>query len=236
MKTRLFFPHGLACLAAVTLLSASAQAGVITLTKAAVTFNTSVSFIVAIPKFDSTLGTLTSVTLNWSETTLITSAFVKNLSPNSVKIDRIDFTNTFDTGVPGKTILSGGSTSYDPVVTLANLQQKNETNVSLDPATKLYSFTSSLSNYESVGGVGFHNLTVSDSLGGASHVTDNGGNNPIVWETSVAGYSSGSVVASYTYELTAVPEPSNIMLCGAPVLLAGAAFVRRSRKNRKNLP
>lgn len=213
------------------LCAASATADVLTLNT--ITFNSTVGSQSNYPtlyfaKFDSSLGTLTSVTFDWVVNSSVLSASVTNQSAGSVTINRFSFTRNFTATGPGDAPiiedLQGKNSSFT-AVSLSNGQTKTVNNVGFNQVSGSTEITEGLQAYV---GSGNTSMTLNNSIGVTPNVTA-GGDQNLSWLTNVSGTSDGALTVSYNYApVQSVPEPSSILLCGAPLLLGGVALLKRS--------
>lgn len=202
------------------------------LTLNAITFNSTVGSQSNYPtlyfsKFNSSLGTLQSVTFDWVVNSSVLSASVTNQSAGSVTINRFQFTRTFSATGPGDTPiiddLQGKNSSFT-AVSLSTGQTKTVNNVSFTQVTGSTQVTSGLNDYV---GTGNSSLTLNNAIGVTPNVTA-GGDQNLSWLTNVSGSSDGTLTVSYNYTpVESVPEPASFLLCGAPLLLGGAALLKR---------
>ena len=183
-------------------------------------------------KFNSSLGTLTSVTFDWVVNSSVVTASVTNQSAGSVTINRFSFTRNFTATGPGDVSIIddiGGKNSSFTAVSLSTGQTKTVSNVAFNQISGSSSVTEGLQAYV---GSGNTSLALNNSIGVTPNVTA-GGDQELSWLTSVTGSSDGALTVSYNYTpVESVPEPSSVLLCGAPLLLGGVALLKRSPKRK----
>lgn len=219
--------------------ASSAQAGIITQD---VNFNVSGASQLYFNKFNPSLGTLTGVTLAWTVNSSISTASITNLNAGTVSVSKTTFNNTFDAFVPSigeaglQVIEDSKAKSVNPspnptVLTSGGKYTVN--NVNFNQFTQTDNLTGSFDSYKGTGNVG---LYLTNTFGATPTVS--GAGSTVAWETSITGNSVGNLGVTYTYDeapVAPVPEPSALLLCGAPALLGGISLVRRMKKGRKTL-
>lgn len=202
------------------------------LTLDAVSFNSAVGSQSNYPnlyfsKFNSSLGTLQSVTFDWVVNSSVISASVTNQSAGSVTINRFQFSRSFSATGPGDMLIIDdyqGKTSSFPAVSLSTGQTKTVNNVAFNQVAGSAQITDDLGAYV---GSGNASLTLNNAIGVTPNVTA-GGDQELSWLTNVSGSSDGTLTVSYNYTpVESVPEPGSFLLCGVPLLLGGAALLKR---------
>lgn len=188
-------------------------------------------------KFDTSLGELTSVTLNWTFNSNITSADITNQSPGSVTVTRIAFTNSIEgflfnepsDNFDVQALRSRNHTPTSGSVTLANGQTYHVGNTSFTGFTDEYEYLSGDAYFDQFKGTGDVPVYLTNTFG-ATPTASGGGSNQS-WLTTIVGSSTGNLQVTYTYEaaIAPVPEPSALILgCGG--LLFMTAFTIKKRK------
>ena len=194
-------------------------------------------------QFNTSLGTLTSVTLDWTVNSSISTASVTNENTGSVTVNKIVFTNTVDGYLPSvgdsgslaqedtktKTVTPGGTVSSR---TLTTGQSYGLSNISLGTLTDSSSYAPGDTDFNSFKGTGTVPLYVSNTFGAT--VTASGSGVTSSWLTSITGTSTGNLQVTYTYTpgapIAPVPEPPSILLGFGGILgMAGFAFKRRTK-------
>lgn len=191
-------------------------------------------------QFNTSLGTLTGVTLNWTVNSSISSASITNENSGSVTISKISFTNTVQGYVPSvgdsgslvadiakaKTITPAGGT-----VTLTPGQTYNYGSVAFSGYTETDSYTSTDADFNAYKGTGTVPLYLANTFGATP--TASGSGSTTSWLTSITGSTTGNLVVTYTYTaapIAPVPEPPSILLGFGGILgMAGFAFKRRAK-------
>ena len=195
-------------------------------------------------QFDSSLGTLTDVTLSWTINSTISTAQITNQNAGNVTVSRITFTNTVEGYVPSvgdsgdliavvsksKSVVPGGGS-----VTLTPGQSYTINNVVFSGFTQTDSYTSADSNFDSFTGSGEVPLYLANTFGATP--TASGSGSTTSWLTSITGSSTGNLVVAYTYTaapIAPVPEPHSIAL-GLVGLVFIAGFAKGSRPSIESL-
>lgn len=191
-------------------------------------------------QFNTALGTLTGVTLDWTVNSSISSASITNENTGSVTISRITFTNTVEGYVPSvgtsgdvvaevaksKSITPAGGT-----VTLNNGQTYNYGSVSFSGFTQTDNYTSADTNFSAFQGTGTVPLYLANTFGATP--TASGSGSTTSWLTSITGSTTGNLVVTYNYTaapIAPVPEPPSVLLGFGGILgMAGLAFKRRAK-------
>ena len=226
MKKLLFF----SATSVWSLTSAVSSAAVVTLDS--VSFSSTIGSPVNYPtlqfaKFDTSLGTLTGVSLAWVVNSSVTSATVTNNNVGSVTIDKFAFTRDFTVKDSLDNELFNDLAAKNVTFTavpLAQGESKTVSNTTFSTFSDSVSITSGLADYA---GAGNASVTLNNSLGVTPNVTA-GGSQELSWGTNIIGSSSGTLVVSYTYdEIAAVPEPSSTILSG--ILIGFSLLIRRRR-------
>lgn len=191
-------------------------------------------------QFNTALGTLTGVTLNWTVNSSISSASITNENTGSVTISRITFTNTVEGYVPSvgdsgdlvaEVAKSKSITPAGGSVTLTKGQTYNYGTVNFTGFTQTDSYTSADANFSSFQGTGTVPLYLANTFGATPTATGSGSTTS--WLTSITGSSTGNLVVTYDYTaapIAPVPEPPSILLgFGGMLGMAGFAFKRRKK-------
>lgn len=191
-------------------------------------------------QFNTALGTLTGVTLDWTVNSSITSASIKNENAGTVTISKISFTNTVEGYVPSvgdtgdlvaevakaKSITPAGGT-----VTLAPGETYNYGSVAFSGFTQTDNYTSSDANFTDYQGTGTVPLYLANTFGATP--TASGSGSTTSWLTSITGSTTGNLVVTYNYTaapIAPVPEPPSLLLGFGGILgMAGFAFKRRTK-------
>lgn len=198
-------------------------------------------------QFNTALGTLTSVTLDWTVNSSIASASVTNMNSGTVTLSKIVFTNTVDAYLPSigadddkvvseqtavkSQTLSGSTASR----TLTNGQSYNLSNITLSSISDSNSYAPGDADFDSFKGTGTVPLYVANTFGATVTASGQGVTNS--WLTSITGTSTGNLHVTYTYDaapppVAPVPEPPALILgFGGLLCLSGVAFKRRASKN-----
>ncbi len=191
-------------------------------------------------QFDTSLGTLTDVTLSWTVNSSISTASVTNQNAGTVTVSKITFTNTVEGYVPSvgtdgdlvaevakaKSVTpDGGTVVLDPGESYV------VNNVTFSGFTQNDSYTSADANFSSFQGTGSVPLYLTNTFGATP--TASGSGSTTSWLTSITGSSTGNLQVTYTYTaapIAPVPEPPSILLgCGGILCMAGFAFKRRQK-------
>ncbi|OYW71515.1 MAG: hypothetical protein B7Z37_27580 [Verrucomicrobia bacterium 12-59-8] len=197
-------------------------------------------------QFDTALGTLTGVTLEWTVNSSIATASVTNMNDGTVTISKIAFTNTVSGYLPsvGETgTLAQEQGAFKSVTlpgdaasrTLTSGQSYTLNNVTLSSISDTTSYAAGDTDFDSFKGTGSVPLYISNAFGATVTATGQGVTNS--WLTSITGTSTGNLLVTYTYDaapppIAPVPEPSALILgFGGLLGLSGAAFKRRTPKN-----
>jgi len=194
-------------------------------------------------QFNTALGTLTEVTLDWTINSTISSAVVTNENSGSVTLSRIAFTNTVEGYVPSigdsgllvADALSGASKTATGNRTLAQGQSYTMTNIVLNPTfTQTDSFTAGDDSFNAFKGNGSVPIYLNNAFG-ATPTASGSGSTTTSWLTTITGTTSGNLQITYTYNPAApiapVPEPHSLLLGFGGILgTMGFAFKRRAKK------
>lgn len=198
-------------------------------------------------QFNTALGTLTGVTLDWTVNSSIATSSVTNMNTGTVTVSKIVFTNTVSGFLPSigengnlaqeqtavkSVTLPGNSASR----TLTSGQAYNLNNVTLSSISDTTSYAPGDTDFNSFKGTGSVPLYVSNAFGATVTASGQGITNS--WLTSITGTSTGNLHVTYTYDaappppIAPVPEPSALILgFGGLLGFSGLAFKRRTAKN-----
>ncbi len=195
-------------------------------------------------QFNTALGTLTGVTLDWTVNSSIASASVTNMNSGSVVVSKISFSNTVDAYLPSvgdtgnlamediksKPLTLTGSTASR---TLSHGQSYNLSNISLGALADSTSYAPGDTDFNSFKGTGTVPLYVTNTFGATVTASGSGVTNS--WLTSITGTSTGNLQVTYTYTaapIAPVPEPPSLLLGFGGILgMAGFAFKRRTKNS-----
>ena len=200
-------------------------------------------------QFNTSLGTLTSITLNWTLNTAVTSASLTNYTGTTATLTNIDFNQQvsgyfFDYvhyNPPLETLsanqhsivsVSGGSAVLNPDDTLSY------SGLTFSQLTQESYVNSGDDYFNYFKGAGSVPVYLSTSLGGKPAGSDGGG-----WYPIVIGNKTAHLTATYTYTpigggsgVAPVPEPSAMILgCGGLFFMVGLVFKKR-RGSQSKLP
>ncbi|MCX6847615.1 MAG: choice-of-anchor E domain-containing protein [Verrucomicrobia bacterium] len=193
-------------------------------------------------QFNTALGTLTGVTLDWTVNSSISSASVTNMNSGSVTVNKIVFTNTVDGYLPSvgdtgnlaeegtktKTVTPGGTVGSR---TLTTGQSYNLSNIALGTLTDSNSYAPGDADFNSFKGTGTVPLYITNTFGATVTASGSGVTNS--WLTSITGTSTGNLQVTYEYTaapIAPVPEPPSLLLGFGGILgMAGFAFKRRAK-------
>jgi len=194
-------------------------------------------------QFDTSLGTLTDVTLSWTINSTISTASIRNQNAGNVTISRVTFTNTVEGYVPSvgmdgdliaevaksKSVTPGGGS-----VTLTPGQSYTVNNVVFSGFTQEDNYTAADANFNSFKGTGDVPLFITNTFGATP--TASGSGSTTSWLTSITGSSTGNLVVTYNYTaappIAPVPEPHSIAL-GLMGLAFMGGFVLTGRRQRQ---
>ncbi len=195
-------------------------------------------------QFNTALGTLTGVTLDWTVNSSIATASVTNMNSGTVTVNKIVFTNTVDGYLPSvgdtgtlaeedtktKTVNLTGSTASR---TLTNGQSYTLNDIALGTLTASSSYLPGDTDFDSFKGTGSVPLYMTNTFGAT--VTASGSGVTTSWLTSITGTSTGNLQVTYTYTaapapIAPVPEPPAMILgFGGLLGLACVAFKRQKK-------
>lgn len=191
-------------------------------------------------QFNTALGTLTGVTLDWTVNSSISTAQITNMNTGTVTVSRISFTNTVDGFVPSigtsgdlvaEVAKSKSVTPAGGTVTLTSGQSYTVNNITFSGFTQSDSYTSADANFTAFQGAGTVPLYLDNTFGATP--TASGSGSTTSWLTSITGSTTGNLHVTYTYSaapIAPVPEPPSILLGFGGILgMAGFAFKRRTK-------
>lgn len=188
-------------------------------------------------KFDAGLGTLTGISLAWTANSAITTASVTNNLGDSVTLNGIEFYNTFRASVNGTRLVNKLNDevikSFDPAIVLGSGESHTENDIYFTQVSEIDTFSPGEAMTSSLTGAGSAVLDLTSSFLLVPDISSSGGTTSTTINTTSINY--GNLLVTYNYDdapIAAVPEPSDILLCTAPVLLFGMGYVRRFRKSR----
>ena len=191
-------------------------------------------------QFNTALGTLTGVELDWTINNSISSATITNENSGTVTVSRIAFSNTVEGYVPsvgtdgtlvadvfnGKNVTPAGGH-----VTLTHGQTYSVGTITFNPFTETDNYTSADTNFNAYKGTGTVPLYLTNSFGATP--TASGSGITTSWLTSITGTTTGNLHVTYTYDaappIAPVPEPPAVLLGFGGILgMAGFALKRRT--------
>ena len=190
-------------------------------------------------QFNTALGTLTGVELDWTVNSSISSAQVTNENSGTVTVSRIAFTNEVQgyvpsTGTDGTLVadlLNGKNvTPSGGHVTLTHGQTYSAGTITFNTLTETDNYTSTDTNFSAYQGTGTVPLYLTNSFGATPSASGSGITTS--WLTSITGTTTGNLQVVYTYDaappIAPVPEPPAVLLgFGGLLGMAGFAFKRR---------
>lgn len=188
-------------------------------------------------QFDTSLGELTSVTLNWTFNSNIVSADITNQSPGTVTVTKITFTNTIEGflfnepsgDADVQALRSKNHTPPSGSVTLANGETYHVGSTTFTGTTDQTEYVSGDAYFDQFKGTGEVPLYLTDTFGATPTAT--GGGAYQSWLTTITGQSTGNVEVVYTYNAIApVPEPSALILGCGGLLFMTAFTIKKKRK------
>ncbi len=219
----------------------TARADVITQTLDFGTFNGGQQYY--FNQFNTALGTLTGVTLNWTINSTITNATVTNENTGTVTLSKIAFTNSVQGYVPSvgendsalvADALSGKTVNATGNKTLTHGQSYTMSNITMNPFTQTDQYTTGDNSFNAFKGTGSVPIYLTNTFGATPTATGSG-STTTSWLTSITGSTSGNLHVTYTYSATPapiapVPEPPALILGFGGILgMAGLAFKRRTK-------
>ena len=189
-------------------------------------------------QFNTALGTLTGVELDWTVNSTISSAQITNENSGTVTVSKIAFTNSVQGYVPatddsGTAVADiNKSKTVSPNVALARNASYTVNNVTFSQFTQTDNYTSSNADFNSFKGTGTVPLYLTNSFGAT--VTASGSGRTNTWLTTITGSTTGHLGVVYTYtaapHVAPVPEPPAMLLgFGGIIGMAGFAFKRRTK-------
>lgn len=194
-------------------------------------------------QFNTSLGTLTGVTLDWTINSSITSASVTNENTGTVTLSKISFTNSVDGYVPSvgdsgplvAEVLSGKTVSnLTGNKTLTNGQSYTLHNIAFNTFNQTDTYTTGDDSFNSFKGTGSVPIYLTNTFGATPTATGSG-STTTSWLTSITGSTSGNLQVTYTYNaapapIAPVPEPPSLILGFGGILgMAAFAFKRRTK-------
>ncbi|MDB6005540.1 MAG: hypothetical protein JWR15_2527 [Prosthecobacter sp.] len=195
-------------------------------------------------QFNTALGTLTEVTLDWTINSTITSAVVTNKNTGTVTLSKIAFTNLVEGYVPSMgengplvaEALSGKTVNATGSRTLTQDQSYTMTNITMNPFTQTDNYTVGDDSFNSFKGTGSVPIYLTNTFG-ATPTATGAGSTTTSWLTTITGSTSGNLNITYTYSaappppVAPVPEPPALILgFGSLLCMAGFAFKRGTPK------
>jgi len=194
-------------------------------------------------QFNTALGTLTGVELDWTVNSSISSAQITNENSGTVTVSRIAFTNEVQgyvpsTGTDGTLVadLLNGKNVTPPGghVTLTHGQTYNIGTITFNSLTETDTYSSGDANFSAYQGTGTVPLYLTNTFGATPTATGSGITTS--WLTSITGSTTGNLHVTYTYDaappIAPVPEPPAVLLgFGGLLGLAGFAFKRRTKNS-----
>lgn len=191
-------------------------------------------------QFNTALGTLTGVTLDWTVNSSISSAQITNMNTGTVTVSRITYTNTVEAYIPSVgtdgTLVVETAGSKSPSIpggpkTLTNGQSYTSGSITFNGYTQSDTYTSGDADFNSFKGTGTVPLYLTNTFGATP--TASGSGSTTSWLTSITGSTTGNLQVTYTYTaapIAPVPEPPSILLGFGGILgMAGFAFKRRAK-------
>lgn len=213
----------------------ASKAAVITETVDFGTFTDNGTF--AFSKFDTSLGELTSVTLNWSFNSNINSADITNQSAGSVTVTKIAFTNTIEgflftepsDNFDVQALRAKNNTPPSGSITLAPGDTYHVNSTSFSGYTEEVEYVSGDAYFSQFQGTGDVPVYLTNTFGATPTAT--GGGSSQSWLTTILGSSTGNLEVTYTYNAIApVPEPSALILGCGGLLFMTAFTIKKKRK------
>lgn len=195
-------------------------------------------------QFNTSLGNLTSVQLDWTFNSSISSAQITNANAGTVTVSKVGFTSTVDAYVPS--VADSGSlatealSSKPPATptggakTLTSGQSFTMSNITFSQYTDSSYYAPGDTDFNSFKGTGSVPLYLTNTFGATPTVSGTS-SSTLTWITSITGSTTGNLVVTYTYDaappISPVPEPPSVILGFGGILgMAGIAFLRRSKK------
>ena len=191
-------------------------------------------------QFNTALGTLTGVTLDWTVNSRISSAQITNMNTGTVTVSRITYTNTVEAYVPsvgtdGTLVVETAGTKSPAISggpkTLTNGQSYTSGSITFNGYTQTDNYTSADTDFNSFKGTGTVPLYLANTFGATP--TASGSGSTTSWLTSITGSTTGNLQVTYIYSaapIAPVPEPPSILLGFGGILgMAGFAFKRRTK-------
>jgi len=193
-------------------------------------------------QFNTALGTLTGVTLDWTINSTISNATVTNMNTGTVTLSKIAFTNSVqgyvpsvgEGDVPVADVLTGKTVTATGSRTLTHGQSYTMTNITLTPFTQTDNYTTGDATFNSYKGTGSVPIYLTNTFGATPTATGSG-STTTSWLTSITGSTSGNLHITYTYNaapppVAPVPEPPSLILGFGGILgMAAFAFKRRTK-------
>lgn len=200
-------------------------------------------------QFNTSLGTLTGVELDWTFNSSISSAQITNENTGTVTVNRVGFSSVVDAYVPS--VGDSGSFATEAAVnkppttptggakTLNHGQSFTMTGITFSSYLTSNSYVSGDTDFNSFKGHGTVPLYLTNNFGATPTVSGSSGSS-LSWLTSITGSTTGDLVVTYTYTaapISPVPEPSSVILGFGGILgMAGISFLRRSKQPAEEAP
>lgn len=194
-------------------------------------------------QFNTALGTLNSVTLDWTVNSSISTATIKNENTGTVTISKITFSNTVEGYLPSvgesgdlvqEVAKSRSVTPAGGAKTLVSGESYTLNNITFTGYTDTNTYTMSDSNFDSFQGTGTVPLYLANTFGATP--TASGSGSTTSWLTTITGSTTGNLHITYNYDaappppIAPVPEPNSIILgFGGLLGMSAFAFKRRAK-------
>lgn len=183
-------------------------------------------------KFNTTLGTLTGITVqlqlnDWASTFTFTHNNSVTLAQDSMAGVRVSLTGA------GKSLQATARQNLAPDGDIYYTGSGTETLTPTSPASASSQFSDTAAWALANGYVGSGNKQLNFSGIQSQLIGTSGASTSNVLTQNMTG--AVKAVVTYTYDaapVTSVPEPSSVLMCSAPALLGVGAFLRRFRGKR----